>query len=60
MIQSKEGSEACFAHFKAYQKDMLDNPRKWFGKYSKTVDGEPQIQFPASSLALLYWVVSFL
>ena len=46
MIQSKEGSAACFEHFKAYQKDMLDNPRKWFGKMTQTVDGEPQNPIP--------------
>ena len=46
MIQSKEGSEACYEHFKAYQKDMLDNPRKVFGKMTRTADGEPQNPIP--------------
>ena len=60
MIQSKEGSEACYAHFKAYQKDMLDNPRKWFGKYSKTADVEPQNPVPGIivGVALLGGILS--
>ena len=60
MIQSKEGSEACYEHFKAYQKDMLDHPRKWFGKFSETADGDPQNPVPGIivGVALLGGILS--
>lgn len=52
MIQSKEGSEASYEHFKAYQQEMLDHPRKWFGKMTQTVDGEPQNPVPGIIVGL--------
>ena len=52
MIQSKEGSEASYEHFKAYPQEMLDHPRKWFGKMTQTVDGEPQNPVPGIIVGL--------
>ena len=55
MIQSKEGSEACYEHFKAYQQEMLSHPKSWLSKYTKTVDGEPQNPIPGIIIGVAFF-----
>lgn len=55
MILSKDGSEASYEHFKAYQQEMLAHPKSWFARYSKTVDGEPQNPVPGIIIGVAFF-----
>lgn len=55
MILSKDGSEASYEHFKAYQQEMLANPKSWFAGFFKTVDGEPQNPVPGIIIGVAFF-----